>query len=285
MATNPSSQENTYVIDAESASEMARLMHQDHMMTERMGSLFPSGIDLAQIHDALDLACGPGSWVLDVAYAYPDIEVVGVDVSNRMIHYAQSRAQSQQLPNAHFHIGDILQPLDFEDNSFDFVNARTIVGFMMPTSWPTLLRECMRVTRPGGFIRLTELELNLSTSPANERINGLLAKAGYLAKRTFSPDGLHIGITPMLGRFLRDAGCQNIRHAAYVVDFSAGSEAHEEYFQDMVVGLQLLKPFLLKVKVITPEELDALYEQAMAEVQADDFCGVMYYLSAWGQKP
>ena len=285
MTTNPSSQENTYIIDAENASEMARLMHQDHMMTERMGGLFPPGMDLSEIHDVLDLACGPGSWVLDVAHAHPDIEAVGVDISNRMIRYAQARAQAQQLPNARFHVGDILQSLHFEADSFDFVNARTIVGFMMPSSWPTLLRECERITRPGGFIRLTELELSLSNSPANEKINGLLAKAGYLAKRTFSPDGLHIGITPMLSRFLRDAGCKDVKQAAYVVDFSTGSEAHEEYFQDIVVGLQLLRPFLLKMKVITQEELDELYQQAMTEVQADDFCGVMYYLSAWGQKP
>ena len=284
MTTTPSPQENTYIIDAESASEMARLMHQDHMMTECMGGLFPPGIELEQIHDVLDLACGPGSWALEVAYAHPDIEVAGVDISNRMISYAQSRAQSQQLPNARFQVGDILQPLNFDDDAFDFVNARTIVGFMMPASWPVLLRECMRITRADGFIRLTELELSLSNSLANEKFNALLAQAGYITKRSFSPDGRHIGITPMLSHFLRDVGCKNIKQAAYVVDFSTGSEAHEEYLQGLVVGVQLLRSFLIKLNVITPEEFDVLYQQIMTEVQAEDFCGVMYYLSAWGQK-
>ena len=85
MSTGSSSNENAYIIDAESASEMARLMHQDHLMTERMGGLFPAGIDPSQVHTVLDLACGPGSWVLDVAYEYPAIEIVGTDISNRMI--------------------------------------------------------------------------------------------------------------------------------------------------------------------------------------------------------
>lgn len=285
MSSNSSSNDGSYIIDAESASEMARLMHQDHLMTERMGGLFPPGVDLSQVHDVLDLACGPGNWILEVAYANPEIEATGIDISSRMIRYAQARAQTQQLHNAHFAATDILQPLEFLDNSFDFVNARTIVGFMMPSSWPELLQECMRVSRPGGIIRLTELELSLSNSPANEKINGLLAKAGYLAKRTFSPDGLHISITPMLNRFLRNAGCTDIEYAAHAIDFSAGSEAHEEFFQDMMVGLQLLQPFLLKLKVITEAEIEQLYQQALAEVQADDFCAVLYYLSAWGRKP
>ena len=285
MSTDSSANEGSYVIDAESASEMARLMHQDHLMTERMGGLFPPTLDLSQVHDVLDLACGPGTWVLEVAYANPEIEAVGLDISSRMIRYAQARAQSQQLPNAHFEVADILQPLEFEDDSFDFVNARTIVGFMMPSLWPGLLQECRRVSRPGGIIRLTELELGLSNSPANEKINGLLSKAGYLAKRSYSPDGLHIGITPMLSRFLRNAGCEDIQYAAHAIDFSAGSPAHEEFFQNMMIGLQLLQPFLLRLKVITQEEIDQLYQQALTEVQSDDFCAVMYYLSAWGRKP
>jgi ubiquinone/menaquinone biosynthesis C-methylase UbiE len=285
MSTGSSSNENAYIIDAESASEMARLMHQDHLMTERMGGLFPAGIDLSQVHTVLDLACGPGSWVLDVAYEYPAIEIVGTDISNRMIRYAQTRAQTQQLHNASFQVADILQSLDFPANSFDFVNARTLVGFMSPASWPELLRECMRVTRPGGFIRLTELELSLSNSPANEKINALLARAGYISKRTFSPDGRHIGITPMLGRFLRDVGCKDIQHAAHAIDFSAGSEAQEEFFQNMTAGLHLLRPFLLKMQVVTAEEIDSLYQQAIAEIQADDFCAILYFLSVWGRKP
>lgn len=285
MSTDSSSNDGSYVIDAESASEMARLMHQDHLMTERMGGLFSPDVDLSQVHDVLDLACGPGNWILEVAYANPEIEATGIDISNRMIRYAQARAQTQQLHNAHFAVADILKPLDFLDNSFDFVNARTIVGFMMPSSWPELLQECLRVSRPGGIIRLTELELSLSNSLANEKINGLLAKAGYVAKRSFSPDGLHISITPMLSRFLRNAGCTDIQYAAHAIDFSAGSEAHEEFFQNMMIGLQLLQPFLLKLKVITQEEIDLLYQQALTEVQADDFCAVLYYLSAWGRKP
>src|SRR5262249_15001579 len=150
--------ENTYAVDAESAAEMARLMRQDHLITKGMGGIFPEKIDLSGVQRILDLACGPGGWVLETAFAYTDIDVIGVDISERMITYANAQANVQQLSNASFRVMNILQPLDFPDSSFDLINARLISGFMRPAWWSGLMRECLRILRPGGILRFTELE-------------------------------------------------------------------------------------------------------------------------------
>ena len=284
MPVDPS-HENIYVIDTENVSEMARLIHQDRAITKAMGGLFPEKLNLAPIHDVLDIACGPGGWALDAAYEHPNMHVVGIDVSTTMIAYARSRAENQNLPNAEFKIMNVLQPLEFPDHSFDFVNARTIIGFMIPSAWPELLKECRRITRPGGIIRMTELELSITNSPANEKINSLFGLAGKVTGRSFSPDGRNIGITPMLSRFLRDAGCQNIQLQAHVVDFSSEAESQEDFFQDLRVGIQLMQPFLTNMKLITKVEIEALCQQALIEVQSADFCGIVYLLSAWGETP
>jgi ubiquinone/menaquinone biosynthesis C-methylase UbiE len=260
-------------------------MHQDRSMTKAMGGLFPANFNLSHLHDVLDIACGPGDWVLDVAYDNPHMRVMGIDISKSMIDYARSRAEVQLLRNAEFAVIDALQPLPLDPASFDFVNARTIVGFMLPSAWPQLLTECRRVTRPGGTMRLTELELSITNSPANEKINSLLGMAGKLTGRSFSPDGRNIGITPMLSSFLREAGYQNIHLQAHVVDFSSATEAQEEFFQNMQAGLKLLQPFLVSHGLITREEIEELYQQALMEMQAADFCGVLYLLSAWGEVP
>lgn len=63
--------ESTYVIDAENAAEMARLTRQDRLITKTMGGLFTEHSDLSGGHDVLDVACGPGGWVLDVARHIP----------------------------------------------------------------------------------------------------------------------------------------------------------------------------------------------------------------------
>ena len=68
MPIEPPANNNTYFIDAEDAAEMARLTHQDRLLTKGMGGLFPDSFDLSEVHDILDIACGPGGWVLDVAF-------------------------------------------------------------------------------------------------------------------------------------------------------------------------------------------------------------------------
>lgn len=145
------SRDNAYFMDPENSAEMARLINLDRLVTQCMEGLFSeqSPADLADVHRLLDIGCGPGGWVQEVAYAFSKIEAVGIDISHTMIEYAQAQAQVHRLENAHFQVMDATKPLDFPDHSFDLVNARGI-GFFAKAVWPPLLQECRRITRPGG---------------------------------------------------------------------------------------------------------------------------------------
>lgn len=286
QSSNPSENESTYIIDAESAVEMTRLLKQDRLLTHGMGGLFPEDLDLAGMHHVLDIACGPGGWALDAAFLHPEMRIVGIDISQRMITYARSQAQVQGLDNVAFKVMDVRQPLDFADNTFDMVNARLLQGFMPRAAWPELMKECMRITRPGGMIRLIETdEAGTTNSPALEQLKDLFYKAMQKVGMSFAPTGRHVGITPMLGRFLRDAGCEKITQRAYVIDVSAGAEGYTSFYENQVSNVHLIAPFLLKLGISTPEQLEALSQQAIAEVLSEDFCGLWYYLAAWGRKP
>jgi ubiquinone/menaquinone biosynthesis C-methylase UbiE len=286
MSDDSVSSENTYILDAENSAEMARLMQQDRMITEGMGGLFPERDDVSTMHDILDVACGPGGWVLDVAYAYPEARVVGIDISRTMIDYALARAQSQDLGNAHFLLMDALKPLDFPDASFDLVNARFLVGFLSEVMWPKLLQEYVRITRPGGVIRLTEFdEPGTTNSPAFEYWMALTFRATQLAGLPASPDGRHFGIMARLSSFLRDAGCQDIRIRAHMIDFSSWTPGHESMYQNCLVAFKLLQPFLMKMGVTTLEEADRRYRQMLIEMLSEDFAALWSYITAWGQKP
>ncbi len=284
MPTEQPKSENTYFIDAENAAEMARLMHQGRLLTKGMGGLFPEQFDISSTHDILDIACGPGGWVLNVAHEYPKIQVTGIDISNLIIQYARAQAKVQWLNNAHFETMDALKPLEVEDGSFDFVNARFLFGFMSKEAWPRLMQECLRILRPGGILRLTECESPLSNSFASERLYGMISQALQAGKRSFSPDGRHVGITPMIGRFLQNADYQNIQKKAHILDCSVGTEAHSSFYQDFRIGLRLLQPFLVRMKTTTDEEFEGLYEQALVDMQLEDFCAAWFYLSVWGTK-
>ena len=282
-ASNPNRRENIYFNDPESGAEMARLMDQDRLITRGMGGLFPERSDLSGIQRILDIACGPGGWAQEVAYAYPEIEVVGFDVSQAMIDYARAQVRLKHLENASFMVMDARNPLDFSDNSFDLVNAR-FIAFLGPAGWPKLMQECQRVTRPGGVIRLTESEWGITNSPAHEQLYGMFWQAMKRAGQSFSPDGRIYDITPMLGGFLRKVGCIHIQQAAHVIDFSVGTEHYESFRRDWMTFFKLVQPFMIKWGVITQAEADQLYEQMELEMLQDDYRGIMFILTVWGEK-
>jgi hypothetical protein len=113
----------------------------------------------------------------------------------------------------------------------------------------------------------------------------LALEAEWRAGYTFAPDGRSNGITPMLGKLMRDAGISNIQQRQHLLDYSAGTEAWQDMYDNARVGLALMRPFLLKLGVIGEDELEQLYRQTLAEMQAPDFRGLWYYMTAWGNKP
>ncbi len=275
-----------FAADTESGETMTWLLNFDKIITNGMGGTLAEGPDFSGITAILDLACGPGGWVLEVAREHPDIQVSGVDISRSMIQFAQAQALSRGYGNARFMVMDVKHPLDFEDASFDLVNERTLYGVMAPGEWPQLLAECRRVLRPGGIVRLTEFEMPLTTSPALNELWYISTRAFYKLGRSFSVDEWHVGITPVLKRLLRDAGFQNINHQGHVMDISAGTTDFEGFWRNFVYVMQLVKPFMLKVEGLTTEqEYERLYQQMQAEMLASDFCGLWMYVTAWGEKP
>ena len=274
-------------MDVEHSGEMLRLSQQARLLFQHSSEgLFPADLDPSRIHDVLDIACGPGTWVLDVAQSYPHLQASGIDLSQAMVAYASSLAETQKIVNARFQVMNATQPLDFPDGSFDLINARFIFGFMPTATWPLLLRECQRLLRPGGMIVLTEGELPLTNSLGVERLSELFAQALVVAKQSFSPDGRQLGITPMLTHLLHDAGYQHTQRTVHTIDFSAGTDLHMSYFYpNYVTGFQLAEPFLLKMNVTTHEEVQRLYRQMISEVHSNQFCGITYILTVWGRKP
>jgi ubiquinone/menaquinone biosynthesis C-methylase UbiE len=284
--SQPVENENTYVINSENVAEMVRLRIQDMMVTKAMGGLFIEPVTITPSSRILDVACGPGGWALEVAYTYPEAEVIGIDISERMITYTNTQARVQGLDNARFLIMNVLEPLQFADNSFDIVNARFLTFFMLKDAWMPLVREMVRITRPGGRIYLTETnDSGVTNSPAFQRWYELFARAYALAGRSFNPNGQHAGITPMLGKFLQDAGCQDIIEKMNVLNFSAGSPAHQSYYENYKVAFLLAQEFTIKMGIATREEMNALYEQTMLEMLQDNFRAHLYYLTVRGIKP
>ncbi len=130
----------------------------------------------------------------------------------------------------------------------------------------------------------------MTNSPAFENISGLILRAMQKIGRTYSPDGRYFTLTPMLGSLLRDAGCLDIQKKPHVLDFSSGTEAHDGYSQDLILGFGLVLPFLLQIEAITHEEVtkesfEQTLQEMMGEMQSDRFCAFAYGATVLGTRP
>jgi ubiquinone/menaquinone biosynthesis C-methylase UbiE len=277
---------NSYFLDVESAAEMARLVQLDMVTTRQMGGPLAEQSDLSHLSHILDIACGPGGWVLSAARAFPNAEVAGIDISKTMIGYANARARSEGLTNASFEIMDITRALEFPDDIFDLVNGRLLIGVLRRAMWMPLVQECFRITRPGGVLRMTELDiLAVTNSPAFNYLDSMLTKAAWKAGYGFSPDERTLCVTPMLPGLLRDAGYQEIQMKPHVIDFSAGTEVHMAFYHNSEIAFKLAQPFITGTGVANQEDLEQAYQHALCEMQRDDFRAMWYFLTVWGKKP
>lgn len=77
MPTHPHSRDETpstyFVGDRSSKDELTRLTIQEHMVTTSMGGTLPEQTNTSGLRRILDVACGPGGWLISVAKEYPTI--------------------------------------------------------------------------------------------------------------------------------------------------------------------------------------------------------------------
>lgn len=278
---------NTYMVQNRSShGELKRLQIQDQMITSCMGGVLPEQADLTGIRRVLDVGCGTGSWLIETAKMYPAISLlVGVDISGKMISFAQTQASSQQVSErVTFRAMDALRGLDFPDAHFDLVNLRMGDSWLRTWDWSSLLREFQRVVRPGGIIRVTESDMvsDNSLSQAGPRFMDLVFEALYQAGHYFTHDRsclLH-DLVPMLQRW----GVQDLHTQAYKLEFRAGTPELQSLVEDAIHAFQNFLPFLRKWTRL-PEDFETLDQQLLQDIQQLDYCATWNYLTVWGTRP
>lgn len=282
---NTHEESGPYVTDPEEAEEVERLLLQDRAITKEIGELFPANFTPSPGQIVLELACGPGGWAYDVARTHPEIKVIGLDSSQKMIRYARARARAGGLSNADFQVVDTLTPLDFPENAFELINARFLSTFLTKGAWLPLLQECLRLIRPGGMIYLTDGEWTFSNGEACEQYASLLKRALWLNNRAFGPQGGMIGSTLMLSHFLRQAGFEDIRRHAHVLDYSYGSEDQNIWYYNTLRAFPRVTYWLVEMGLTTKEEFELLCDRVSGEMQRTDFRAMLYFLTVCGTKP
>lgn len=274
-----------YLADTETITEMMRLLEQDTLLTRYVSGLLPPDVAAEDVQDILDLGCGPGGWALAVAKAYPSLRVTGIDTSSREIEFAQSQAVAEECANVHYAVMNF-QHLAFTEASFDLVNARVLQWFLPTERREHIVQEWYRVLRPGGVIRLIEVEpVPMTNSPSLERHSYLFLQALSRLGKLVSPGDYHAGIPLVQRPLLTRLGCANIRETAHLINFSAGMPDRERTVEDIRKGMETMGQVMVQTKVVRKAELARLQEETWVQMQSPDFLGMLWFVSVWGRKP
>ena len=115
----------------------------------------------------LDLGTGTGSVARILAERFPNAEIVGVDLSPRMIDEARARTSA---PNVRYDVADA-QRLPFASGEFDLVTLANMIPFF---------DELTRVVAPGGHL-IFSFSLGAGTPiyVPSERLRAELERRGF----------------------------------------------------------------------------------------------------------
>lgn len=213
-------------------------------------------------------------------------------------------------------------------NALAYRDGLPQVGFLgrsiLSADYPRPAQTCAALCRPGGTVCWMEAELPVTTSAAFARLTALICEALQRAGQSFISESMwelaelvadhagkpgvdrssalrrQLGITPLVGHWLREAGCcgalrgqsvfspwvsgeRVIHQRAYTIDVSADQLPYEGFLGQVGDLTQRVKPFLLQHGVIGEQEYITLCGRLREELVSHRFCGQSFLLRVWGR--
>lgn len=290
MSMSPDSRRehpNTYLVqDRSNQEEMQRLQIQDRLLNAAMGGLLPEQTSPERFTSVLDVGCGTGGWLIEMAKTYPQMtRLIGVDPSGKMLDFAREQAAAEGVADrVEFHLMDALRMLEFPNGFFDLVNQRLGMSWLRTWDWPKLLQEYLRITRPKGVIRITESDIGQiqeDDTSSVAQFYALAIQAFYQAGHFFRPTS--DGLTFKLASLLAQHGVHNVQTRAFMVETRADTPEGRLLADNAKYFFRTARPFLQKW-IRLPANYDELHQEMLAQMSQPDFITRLGYLTAWGTK-
>ncbi|KAL0096954.1 S-adenosyl-L-methionine-dependent methyltransferase [Phycomyces blakesleeanus] len=170
-----------YYLFTRSENEAERIELKNDLVKLAFQDEFPTPVDFASLENGrvLDIGCGPGSWCLDLAADFPELEIIGLDFQESMFPDAGTIP-----PNCIFIRYNVLMGLgQFEEKSIDYCHIRFMNLSLTVRQYAQVVRDCWRVLKPGGYLEMMEMDMMIySPGPTMEKLNeqGILFKKKIL---------------------------------------------------------------------------------------------------------
>jgi SAM-dependent methyltransferase len=245
--------DNPHYLFPRDPSEIDRLDVQHYALRATLGADY-----LAPIEDprrVLDAGAGTGQWGFELCQRFPQCLVVGLD----LVAGKPDRPAGYRLVR-----GNLLQGIPFRDDQFDLVHQRLLMAGVPLRSWPGLVEDLARVTRPGGWLELVEFPWEVEDAgPATEHLLELsrrMAVGGGLDPRRVVIDSLE--------SYLRDAGLEAISSRDVALPIGPmGGEVGSLMATDMRAGFTRLCEAMQSRGLLSAEVARDLIQAATEEAQ------------------
>jgi SAM-dependent methyltransferase len=219
----------------------------------------------------LDVGSGTGQWGAEMCKEFDSALVVGLD----LVSGKPGRPERYRYVR-----GNVLHGLPFADGQFDFVHQRLLVAGVPVPSWPAVVAELSRVTRPGGWVELVEVRWE-SEPPARavQRLKNLT----NLLLTSLELDTTDV-VYRSLDTYLKEAGLTNVARRDVPVPVGRwGGAVGSLMATNIRAGSTRVLEVLLARGQVSDEEARALLHDALDEWENG---GLAYPAAvAFGQKP
>ena len=264
-------------------SELSRQDFEHHALRQalRANIVAPVG----QPRAILDVGGGTGRWALEVAAQLPSTQVTAVDLilPTTLPDSAPSGGATvtdrvASVPrNFRFRPGNVLQPLPFVNEAFDYVHMRFLSAAIPLAAWRPVLSELTRVTQRGGWIEVVDTSWTpVGSGPATEQLFNWARIAGMVHE-------INLQISAWIGSLLLDTGLGNV--TAPKLRFPMGRRAGHigSMFAANAIGVaEAMQPWIVGYNITTADSYAAALDGARTEVM-EGACEYPLFI-AYGQR-
>ncbi|KAI8638158.1 hypothetical protein BD408DRAFT_394526 [Parasitella parasitica] len=134
----------------------------------------------------LDIGCGSGTWILEMATEFPNAEFYGIDDCPLFPNHIKPN-------NSHFRLHDVLEGLPYPDSEFDYVHMRMMIYYFSPEELSQLMSEISRIMKPGGYFEIVDTNYTVRHAGpvSNKAINIDLKHILHSGNASFSINSHH----------------------------------------------------------------------------------------------
>ncbi|EPS44147.1 hypothetical protein H072_1821 [Dactylellina haptotyla CBS 200.50] len=258
----PSMYHDEILIDVQGSQE--ELFHHVYLLRLN-GRHFLAPIDKEKEPEKiLDLGTGYGNWCLDMASIFPDAKIIGNELSPIQPTYVP--------PNVSFEIDDFNEEWTHHENSFDFVHARALYGSVK--DWPTFLRNCHRILKPGAWFESVETVVEIICDDGSIPEDAPIKYWVDVMKEAGERSGMTFDVAGNVEKWCKDAGFVEVTQRVFKIPVGPWPKDKYEKTLGSYNLLNMLHAsegfslhLLTKLGNLTVEEVYDLVEKVRADMK------------------